>query len=107
MFLKYPQGKNWQRVSPVEPPVGSVERGRQAAALARVVPEGDHRRDIGLHQLAGEAAVISQQGGVGISHVTCRHQSRPVEGKVEVVNPDLPDFIHLKKKGRKKNGKNS
>lgn len=58
---------------PVQPPVGGFQRGRQAAAQARVVPQGDHGRDVGLQQLTGEAAVVGQQGGVGMSHVARRH----------------------------------
>lgn len=80
---------------PVQPVVGVIQRCRQAAAMPCVVPQSDHGSDVGLQQLAGEAAVVAQQGVVGMSHVTCRHHSRPVEGEVEVVHPNLPDFIHL------------
>ncbi|KAA8586860.1 hypothetical protein FQN60_000696 [Etheostoma spectabile] len=54
-----------------KPPVPLVTqgRGRQAAALPCVVPQSDHRRDVGLQQLMGEAAVVAQQGGVGMSHI--------------------------------------
>lgn len=82
---------------PVQPLVGCVQQGRQAAALACVVPQSDHRRDVGLQQLARKAAVVTQQSGVGMSHITCGHKSWPVEREVEVVYPDLLDFIHLKR----------
>lgn len=83
------------RLSPVQPLVGGVQAGRQAAALPSVVPQGDDGRDVGLQQLAGEAAVVAQQGGIGVSHVTSGHQGRPVEGEVEMAHPDLPDLVHL------------
>lgn len=72
-------------VSPVQPLVGSIKRGWQAAALACVVPQGDHGRHVGLQQLTAEAAVVAQQGGVRMSHVAAGHQSRPVEREMEVV----------------------
>lgn len=62
-------------MSPVQPLVGLVQRGGQAAAPARVVPQGDHRCDVSLQQLAGEAAVVAEQGGVRMSHVSCGYQS--------------------------------
>lgn len=64
-----------------------------------VVPQSDNRRDVGLQQLAGEAAVVAQQSGVGMSHVARWHESRPVEGEVEVAHPNLPDLIHLSQPG--------
>lgn len=63
--------------------------------FGRVVQQGDHRGDVSLQQLAGEAAVVSQQGGVGGRYVSCGNHGGPVEGEVEVVDPHLLDFIHL------------
>lgn len=71
--------------------MSGVQWRRQAASLVCVVPQCDHRGDVGLQQLAGEAAVVSQQGRVGMSHVTCGHQSGPAEGEMEVVHADLLD----------------
>lgn len=48
----------------------SVQRSGQAAALACVVPQSNHRRDVGPEQLMGKAAVVSQQSGVRMAHVT-------------------------------------
>lgn len=87
---------------PAEPLVGGVgQRGGQAAVFGRVVQQGDHRGDVCLQQLAGEAAIVPQQGGVGICHITRGHHSRPVEGEVEVADPHLLDFIHLKQQNKK------
>lgn len=57
-------------ITPVQPLVSGIQRGRQAAALASVVPQSDHGCDVGLQQLTGEAAVVAQQSCVGMSHVT-------------------------------------
>lgn len=73
------------RIWPVQPPVVRIQRGRQAAALACVMPQSDHGSDVGLQQLTGEAAVVGQQGGVRMSQVTRGHHSRPVQREMEVV----------------------
>lgn len=60
-----------------------------------MVPQGDDGRDVGLQQLAGEAAVVAQQGGIGASHVTSGNEGRPVEGEVKMVHSNPLDLIHL------------
>lgn len=84
-------------LSLVEPLVAGIQAAWQAAALPSVVPQGDNGCDVGLQQLAGEAAVVAQQGGIGPSHITSGHQGRPVEGEVKMVHPNPLDLIHLEK----------
>lgn len=60
-----------------------------------MVPKSDHRGDVGFEKLTGEAAVVAQQSGVRLGHVARGHQSRPVQGEVEVVHTHLSDFFHL------------
>jgi len=85
---------------PVEPLIGGVQRGGQAGHVAGVVPQGDDGRDVGPQQLLGEAAVVAQQRGVGLAHVSRGHQRRPVEGEVEVADAYLADLVHLEGRER-------
>ena len=80
---------------PFEPAARGVQRSGQAGAVAGVVPQGDHGRDVGPQQLPGEAAVVGEQGGVGPRRPARRHHGRPVEGEVEVGDAHPADLLHL------------